>query len=84
MVECGTDPNGPRPRNFSPIFLPAITTDNQDDIDAENLQLAVSAFEFLDEEFEKAARDNNVVIEYPCTIEGVVDFRNNLVYISYS
>lgn len=58
----------------------SITIDNQDDIDAENLQLAVSAFEFLDEEFERAARDNNVVIEYPCTIEGVVDFRNNISF----
>ena len=56
------------------------TTDNQDDIDAENLQLAVSAFEFLDEEFEKTARDNNVVVEYPCTIEGIVDFRNNISF----
>ncbi len=56
------------------------TTDIQNNIDAENLQLAVTAFEFLDEEFEKAARDNNVVIEYPCTIEGVVDFRNNISF----
>lgn len=56
------------------------TTDIQNNIDAENLQLAVTAFEFLDEEFEKTARDNNEVVEYPCTIEGIVDFRNNISF----
>ncbi len=55
-------------------------TDIQNNMDAENLQLAVTAFEFLDEEFEKKERDNNVVVEYPCTIEGIVDFRNNISF----
>lgn len=56
------------------------TTDIHNNIDAENLQLAVTAFEFIDEEFEKKERDNNVFVEYPCTIEGIVDFRNNLSF----